>query len=100
MKEKAKLGHLIKALNKCKKSAANKDYKFVYLVDGGKTRVYAFTDNELKRPMDRAEKNKEDVPELYVEPKPEPEVVEKIVEVCPKKEKGYCANLWDAICGK
>ena len=102
---KAKLGHLTKAVNKNKKSAANKNYKFVYMVDGKKTNVYAFTDSELKRPMDRAGKNKEDLPELYTESAPEPKVVEKIgkKEVIPEgysiKGDSYFVNLWNAICG-
>lgn len=71
------------------------------LIDGDLTRV-AFTENELKRPVDRAKVNLEDALVLGAKPptnKELKEAEEKLAEVEGKLEKlrarGWWARLWN-----
>ena len=59
---KAKQGKIITVANKNRKFGANEEYYAIWVDTNGKEHCLLFTEYELNRAKDRAEKNPEDIP--------------------------------------
>lgn len=89
-KNKLKIAYIAKVQNKKARTSASKEYFYVS-VEGGES--YLFTTNDIDKAQKRALKNLEDIsPTNFI--KPEPNVVEKVVEV---PAKGVFAKLFQGL---
>jgi hypothetical protein len=103
-KSTARLGelNLVKNTDVEYKLEAKQLYVGHVLVDGDITPV-AFTQAELERPMERAQKNKEDIGALAVNPPDWDEVADMKSEIAKLKAEQLALlqrGLWDRICNR